>query len=82
MAGRTRADAEGYRIIARRYRIPAISTGELFRAECKAGTPLAKQSCSIMAQGGLVDDEIVTEAELVAAPIGDAEIPLVPTAGV
>jgi adenylate kinase len=47
--------------IARRYRIPAISTGELFRTECRAGTPLAKQSCSIMAQGGLVDDEIVNQ---------------------
>jgi 3-hydroxyacyl-[acyl-carrier-protein] dehydratase len=30
----------------------------------------------------LVDDEIVTEAELVVAPIGDAEIPQVPTVGV
>jgi adenylate kinase len=47
--------------IARRYRIPAISTGELFRSECRAGTPLGKQSCSIMAQGGLVDDEIVNQ---------------------
>jgi adenylate kinase len=45
--------------IARRYGIPAISTGELFRAECQAGTPLGKQACSIMAQGGLVGDEIV-----------------------
>jgi adenylate kinase len=47
--------------IARRYRIPAISTGELFRAECRTGTPLGKQSCSIMAQGGLVGDEIVNQ---------------------
>jgi adenylate kinase len=47
--------------LARRYRIPAISTGELFRAECRAGTPLAKQSSSIMVQGGLVDDEIVNQ---------------------
>ena len=47
--------------VARRFRIPAISTGELFRAECKAGTPLGKQSCSIMAQGGLVGDEIVNQ---------------------
>ena len=47
--------------VARRYRIPAISTGELFRAECKAGTPLGKQVCSIMAQGGLVGDEIVNQ---------------------
>jgi len=47
--------------VARRYRIPAISTGELFRAECTAGTPLGKQSCSIMAQGSLVGDEIVNQ---------------------
>jgi len=47
--------------LARRYGIPAISTGELFRAECKAGTVLGKQSCSIMAQGGLVGDEIVNQ---------------------
>ncbi|HYW48002.1 MAG TPA: nucleoside monophosphate kinase [Bryobacteraceae bacterium] len=47
--------------ISRSYRIPAISTGELFRAECRAGTPLGKHSCSIMAQGGLVGDEIVNQ---------------------
>ncbi len=47
--------------LARRYRIPAISTGELFRAESKAGTTLGKQACSIMAQGGLVGDEIVNQ---------------------
>jgi adenylate kinase len=47
--------------VARRYRIPAISTGELFRAESKAGTTLGKQACSIMAQGGLVGDEIVNQ---------------------
>jgi adenylate kinase len=47
--------------ITRRYRIPAISTGDLFRAECNAGTLLGKQSCSIMAQGGLVGDEIVNQ---------------------
>ena len=47
--------------ISRRYCIPAISTGELFRAECNAGTPLGKQACSVMAQGGLVGDEIVNQ---------------------
>lgn len=45
--------------LAERFRIPAISTGEVFRAECKAGTPLGKIACSILAKGGLVDDEIV-----------------------
>jgi adenylate kinase len=45
--------------IATRFRIPAISTGDLFRAECKAGTELGKLACSILAAGGLVGDEIV-----------------------
>lgn len=44
-----------------RHGIPAISTGDLFRAECKAGTPIGKHSLSIMAQGGLVGDEIVNQ---------------------
>jgi adenylate kinase len=54
--------------IASRYPIPAISTGEIFRVECKAGTPLGKQACSILAQGGLVGDEIVNH--MVANRIG------------
>lgn len=45
--------------LGERFHIPAISTGEMFRAECKAGTPLGKMACSILAKGGLVDDEIV-----------------------
>ena len=45
--------------LAGRFRIPAISTGEVFRAECKAGTELGKMASEIMAAGGLVGDEIV-----------------------
>jgi adenylate kinase len=45
--------------IAGRFGIPAISTGEMFRAECKAGTELGKQACAILAAGGLVGDDIV-----------------------
>lgn len=45
--------------LAERFRIPAISTGEMFRAECKAGTELGRMACSILSRGDLVSDEIV-----------------------
>jgi adenylate kinase len=38
--------------------IPSISTGELFRAEVAAGTPLGLEAQLIMSQGGLVGDEV------------------------
>jgi adenylate kinase len=45
--------------ISHRFGIPAISTGEVFRAECKAGTELGKMACSVFSKGGLVSDEVV-----------------------
>jgi adenylate kinase len=56
--------------VADKFRIPAISTGEMFRSECKAGTELGKIACSILAKGGLVGDDIVNAmvANRIAAP--------------
>ena len=56
--------------IASRFNIPAISTGEMFRAECSAGTELGKLACSILSSGGLVSDDIVNRivASRIAKP--------------
>jgi adenylate kinase len=45
--------------LAERFSIPAISTGEMFRDECKAGTPLGKIACELISKGALVGDDIV-----------------------
>ncbi len=45
--------------IAKRFNIPAISTGEVLRGECKAGTELGKAATAVMAAGGLVGDELI-----------------------
>ncbi len=47
--------------IAAHYQIPAISTGDIFRANVEAGTPLGLEAKRIMAQGGYVSDEITNE---------------------
>ena len=45
--------------LGERLQIPSISTGEMFRAECKAGTRLGRRARDILARGGLIGDEIV-----------------------
>jgi adenylate kinase len=57
--------------LAERFQIPAISTGEMFRAECKAGTPLGKMACSLLSAGRLVPDEITNA--IVASRIAQAD---------
>ncbi|MFL6026024.1 MAG: adenylate kinase [Friedmanniella sp.] len=47
--------------IAEHYGIPAISTGDIFRAMKTADTPLAQQVRDIMASGGYVSDDITNE---------------------
>ena len=47
--------------IAEHYGIPAISTGDIFRAMKTADTPLARQVRAIMESGGYVSDEITNE---------------------
>ena len=44
--------------IAEHYGIPAISTGDIFRANIKNGTALGKQVQEITASGGYVSDDI------------------------
>jgi adenylate kinase len=48
-------------LISERFQIPSISTGEMFRAECRSGTELGRLACSILKSGGLVGDEIVNQ---------------------
>jgi adenylate kinase len=49
------------KLIGERYAIPAISTGDIFRAMQTADTPLAKQVREIMASGAYISDEITNQ---------------------
>jgi adenylate kinase len=44
--------------VAEHYQIPAISTGDIFRAMKTSDTPLARQLRAIMDSGGLISDEV------------------------
>ncbi|MCP1102926.1 adenylate kinase [Aequitasia blattaphilus] len=47
--------------ISEKYKIPHISTGDIFRANIKNGTPLGEKAKTYMDQGLLVPDELVVE---------------------
>lgn len=47
--------------IAAKYSIPHISTGDIFRANMKSGTPLGKKAKTYIDQGFLVPDELVVD---------------------
>jgi adenylate kinase len=47
--------------LAKQLNIPAISTGEMIRAEVRGGTELGKKAQSVMITGGLLDDTMVND---------------------
>ncbi len=47
--------------ISAKYSVPHISTGDIFRANIKEGTPLGKKAKEYMDQGMLVPDELVLD---------------------
>lgn len=49
------------KMIASKYQIPHISTGDIFRANIKNGTKLGKKAKSYMDQGLLVPDELTVD---------------------
>lgn len=46
-------------LLADKWKIPQLSTGEMLRAAVQAGTPIGLKAKEIMAQGGLVPDDVV-----------------------
>jgi adenylate kinase len=49
------------KMIADRYKLPHVSTGDIFRANLKAGTDLGKKAKEYMDKGLLVPDELTVE---------------------
>ncbi len=47
------------KVLAERYRIPHISTGDILREEVRRGTPLGREVAAIMERGDLVPDKLV-----------------------
>jgi adenylate kinase len=57
--------------LAERFQTPVISTGEMFRAEQKAGSELGRMASAVLAAGGLVGDDVVNQ--MVAGRIGNPD---------
>ena len=58
--------------IAERFGVPAISTGDIFRANIKGGTPLGQQVQAIIERGELVPDSLTNEIVADRLAQGDA----------
>ena len=54
------------KMIAAKYGIPHISTGDIFRANIKNGTELGRKAKTYMDQGALVPDELTLELIMTA----------------
>ena len=61
------------KLIAEHYGIPAISTGDIFRAMKTADTPVARQVREIMESGGYVSDEITNAIVLDRLAMSDCK---------
>jgi adenylate kinase len=58
--------------LAAHYKIPHISTGDIFRANLKNGTELGKQAQSFMDRGELVPDSVTNE--MVKDRLGNSDV--------